>query len=147
MLPQLALGLLMTAITICCGVLTIVTSAELLRQNKDRFFDQGRFHDHLIVLAMVSTWLVTGILFVTLIWAWLLQWLGVFSDFDVSLYFSIISFTTVGYGDVVPPEDWRLLSAFVSVGGFLLFGLNTAFVFEVLRQMRGDRSLRHNSRG
>lgn len=144
MLTQLLLGLVMTAITICCGALTIVAGAEPLRRNKERFVDQGRFRDHLIVLTAVSTWLVLGILFVTLIWAALLQWLGVFSTFDIALYFSIVSFTTVGYGDVVPPEDWRLLSAFVSVGGFLLFGLNTAFVFEVLRQMRGDRSLRHN---
>lgn len=81
-------------------------------------------------------------LFVMFIWALLLHWLGVFADFEGSLYFAMISFTTVGYGDIVPPDDWRLLSAFVSVAGFLLFGLNTAFLFEVLRQMRGNQSHR-----
>jgi len=50
--------------------------------------------------------------------------------------FSLISFTTVGYGEVVPPVEWRILAGFIAVDGFMLFGLNTAFIFEVLRRMR-----------
>ena len=142
MLTQLALGLFMTAFTICCGAITIVVGAEPLRRNKTRLIDQGRFWHHLTVLALVATWLIIGMLFVMLAWSIVLLHLEIFSDFETSLYFAMISFTTVGYGDVVPPEEWRILLAFVSVGGFLLFGLNTAFIFEVLRQMRGERTQR-----
>ncbi len=136
MLTQLSLGLIMTAITVFCGTLTIVACAEPLRRNRSNLIDQGRFSSHLLVLIFVSTWLVLGMMLVMLIWAFLFQALGVFSDFQTSFYFSMISFTTVGYGDVIPPADWRLLAGFTSVGGFLLFGLNTAFLFEILRRMR-----------
>lgn len=143
MLTQLSLGLLMTAVTICCGAITIVVAAIPLRQLKAQLIDQGRFIGHLTVLTLVSSWLVLGMLIAMLAWGLLLQTIGVFSDFETSFYFSIVSFTTVGYGDVVPPKDWRILAGFLSVDGFLLFGLNTAFLFEVLRRMRGDQSRHH----
>ena len=144
MLTQLGLGLVMTTFTVCCGALVIVTGAVPLRRFKERLVDHGTFLNHLVVLTLISVWLIAGMLLITLVWAVLLQSFGVFDDFETSLYFSMISFTTVGYGDIVPPQDWRLLSAFVSVGGFLLFGLNTAFVFEVLRRMRGEQSASQN---
>ena len=143
MLIQIGLGLFMTAITICCGALAIVVAAVPLRRYRTQLIDQGRFTSHLIVLALVSTWLVLGMLVLMLCWGFLLQFLGVFPDIQTSLYFAMISFTTVGYGDVVPPPNWRILAGFISVDGFLLFGLNTAFVFEILRRMRGDQSAHH----
>lgn len=143
MLIQIGLGLVMTAITICCGALAIVVAAAPLRRYRAQLIDQGRFTSQLIVLTLVSTWLVLGMLVLMLCWGSLLQFLGVFPDIQTSLYFAMISFTTVGYGDVVPPPNWRILAGFISVDGFLLFGLNTAFVFEILRRMRGDQSAHH----
>ena len=140
MLIQIGLGLLMTAFTICFGALTIVAGAEPLRRNRSRLIDHGHFTSHLTILTLVATWLILGMLVAMLVWALILQSLGVFADFETSLYFAMISFTTVGYGDVVPPDGWRLLCAFISVDGFILFGLNTAFVFEILRGMRGARN-------
>lgn len=64
--------------------------------------------------------------------------LGIFADFEASLYFSMISFTTLGFGDVILPDNWRLLSGFIATDGFILFGLNTAFLFEVLRRLREE---------
>lgn len=140
MLTQISLGLLMTAMTVCVGALTIISCAEPLRRHKTRLIDQGSFLSHLTTLILVSTWLVLGMLLIMLLWAIVLQSLTIFEDFETGLYFAMISFTTVGYGDVVPPDNWRLLAGFISVDGFLLFGLNTAFVFEVLRRMRGEHS-------
>ncbi len=52
---------------------------------------------------------------------------------EAALYFSASTFTTVGFGDLVLSEEWRLLSGFESVNGMILFGWSTAFIFEVVR--------------
>jgi hypothetical protein len=53
------------------------------------------------------------------------------SDF---LYFAFVNYTTLGYGDVLPVERWRLLGPMTAMNGVLLFGWSTAVIFEVLRK-------------
>ncbi len=52
---------------------------------------------------------------------------------EAALYFSASTFTTVGFGDLVLTEEWRLLSSFEAVNGMILFGWSTAFIFEIVR--------------
>jgi voltage-gated potassium channel Kch len=62
--------------------------------------------------------------------------LGAMPDFETALYFSTTSFTTIGYGDVVLGERWRLLGAIEGANGLLMFGWSTAFLISVTGQMR-----------
>lgn len=55
------------------------------------------------------------------------------------LYFAFVNYTTLGYGDVVPVERWRLLGPMAAMNGVLLFGWSTAVIFEVLRQAMRSR--------
>jgi len=48
-------------------------------------------------------------------------------------YFAFVNYTTLGYGDVVPVERWRLLGPLTAMNGVLLFGWSTAVIFEVMR--------------
>ena len=50
------------------------------------------------------------------------------------LYFAFVNYTTLGYGDVVPVERWRLIGPMTAMNGVLLFGWSTAVIFEVLRK-------------
>jgi hypothetical protein len=56
------------------------------------------------------------------------------------VYFAFVNYTTLGYGDVIPVERWRLLGPITAMNGVLLFGWSTAVIFEVLRRTarRGD---------
>lgn len=58
------------------------------------------------------------------------------------LYFAFVNYTTLGYGDVVPVERWRLLGPMAAMNGVLLFGWSTAVIFEVLRQAMSNRDRR-----
>ena len=55
------------------------------------------------------------------------------------LSFAFVNYTTLGYGDVVPVERWRLLGPMAAMNGVLLFGWSTAVIFEVLRQAMRNR--------
>jgi hypothetical protein len=67
------------------------------------------------------------------VWAAVHLGLGVLADWDTGIYFSIVTMTTVGYGDVILSGDWRLLAAFQAMTGMLVFGLSAAFLFAILQ--------------
>jgi voltage-gated potassium channel Kch len=68
-------------------------------------------------------------------WAALYYRLGEFVDFERALYFSVVTATTLGFGDVTLSARWQLLSTFEVMGGLLLFGTSTAFLLEALRHL------------
>src|SRR5689334_21089463 len=73
------------------------------------------------------------------LWAGFYYTRELFQNFETSLYFSLTSYTTIGYGDVLLPQRWRLLGAIEGISGVLLCGLSTAFIFaivSVILQMR-----------
>ena len=66
------------------------------------------------------------------IWAVFYLRAGLFRDFEMSLHFSLQSYSTVGYGDVYLPEKWRLLGTIEGISGVLLCGMSAAFLFAIL---------------
>lgn len=56
--------------------------------------------------------------------------------FEAALYFSTVTFATLGYGDVVLSESWRLFAAIESVNGVILVGWSTAFLFTLTSRLR-----------
>lgn len=141
MLFQIVIGIGMTAMTIIIGSLIIVVSTEQLQKHRGWLSNGHLLFRHVAALTFITTWLVVGLLMVMGLWALTLLGLEIFSELEPALYFSMISFTTLGFGDVILPDQWRLLSGFIAMDGFILFGLNTAFIFEVLRRLREDTSL------
>ncbi|MDE2596757.1 MAG: two pore domain potassium channel family protein [Sphingomonadales bacterium] len=68
------------------------------------------------------------------IWAFALAYLslGAVPSLENALYFSTISYSTVGYNDTHIAPDWRLLGAFESILGMILLGWSTSFFFRML---------------
>ncbi|MEM6625188.1 MAG: ion channel [Pseudomonadota bacterium] len=134
---SILVGVGIIAFSIALTSAMIVVCIDLLDHiDKGRIRVIGSF-SKTVVLTAITCWLVTGFLFVSLIWAWLYLYLGDFQEFEPAFYFSLISITTVGYGDIILTSDTRLLAGFQAADGFILFGLDTAFLFEVVRRLRG----------
>jgi hypothetical protein len=72
-----------------------------------------------------------------LVWAACYQLYGCFPDFATSFYYSATSYSTVGYGDVIPPANWRVLGAIEAVTGILMFGWSTGVLFSVVNHLQG----------
>jgi hypothetical protein len=72
------------------------------------------------------------------IWTYALVYisLGAITEFEPALYFSTVSFTTIGYGDIVLSPDWRILSAIEGANGLILFGWSTAFLISMMSRLR-----------
>jgi voltage-gated potassium channel len=56
-------------------------------------------------------------------------------SFEEALYFSIVTFTTVGYGDITLQGSWRLLAGIEAMNGILLLGWSSASLYNVIRHL------------
>lgn len=70
-----------------------------------------------------------------IIWAAGYQLNGIFADFDTSLYYSLKSYTTVGYGDVLPPTSSRLLGPIEAAVGVLMLGWSTSIIVAAVQRI------------
>ena len=78
------------------------------------------------LLSTVMLLMILGNFVQTAIWAGLFVTLGEFSDFSRALYYSGVNFSTLGYGDIVMSERWRLLGPLEATNGILMLGVSTA---------------------
>ena len=67
--------------------------------------------------------------------------LGAFTAFEQALYFSTVTYASVGYGDMLLPVEWRILGAIEGPVGVVMLGVSTAFLVSLLTQLR---VLRHD---
>jgi Ion channel len=97
-----------------------------------------------LMLVAVGLWVLLVITAGVWIWALTLNAVGAFATFEEAVYFSIVAFSTLGLGDVVPHPEWRIFAVMAAVNGFLSFGLLTALLVEALRQVRlAQLDMRH----
>ncbi|UTW55652.1 potassium channel family protein [Kordiimonas sp. SCSIO 12610] len=141
MIEQIFIGLSMIAATFGCAAALMLACAEFLRWLRRNSNSQKLFLNQVFALTTLATWLAVNLLIAMAAWAKLLTYIDVFPSFSDGLYFSMIAFTTLGFGDVILPPDWQLLSGFIAIDGFLLFGMATAFLFEVSREFYEDREM------
>jgi len=73
------------------------------------------------------------------VWAGFYTIWGGLKNFEPALYFSIVTYTTIGYGDVTLPVGWRLLGAIEGVTGVLTFGWSTGMIFAVASRLLAIR--------
>lgn len=69
----------------------------------------------------------------TAIWATFYFYRSAFQDFSTSLYFSIVSYSTIGYGDVTLPSSLRLVGAIEGLVGTLMAGWSVALLVGLLQ--------------
>ena len=71
----------------------------------------------------------------SMLWTGLYVMVGALSTMSEALYFSLVTFTTLGYGDLTLNEQWRMLGAFQAANGILMFGWTTALIVAVAQRV------------
>jgi hypothetical protein len=123
-----------SATTFVHGVF-VAAAAAVFRAVKGHVKGAVRFFRDSLALALLGLWLMIAHALEMGMWAWTYLRFGMFDHWETALYFSGASFTTLGFGDVLLPEEWRLLSGATAANGLLLFGLSAAFLFDVAGQL------------
>jgi voltage-gated potassium channel Kch len=90
------------------------------------------------MFAASALWMLLGTIAGIWLWAGVLLWLDAFDHVEEALYFSIVAYTTVGYGDVIAPPDWRILGATIAANGMLGFGIATAALIDLVLRTQNE---------
>jgi hypothetical protein len=73
------------------------------------------------------------------VWALVYVATGAITGLQSAWYFSAVTYTTTGYGDLVLPEEWRLAGSIEALTGILMCAWSSGFFFAVVSRMYGDR--------
>ena len=92
-------------------------------------------NSHLYRVSGIVLLMFLASLIEVLVWAFVYLWLNAIQGIEQAFYFSMVTFTTLGYGDVVLQERWRLLASFQAANGIILFGWTTAIVMAVVHRV------------
>jgi hypothetical protein len=135
MFSELLVAFLIVAVCLIIHVPGIVWLAEsLIKWSETRRRPLATLGHMLLLLIVFSATIVMHML-ETAIWAVFYYERSLFPNFETSLYFSLTSYTTIGFGDVTLPPAWRMLGGVEAITGILLCGLSTAFVFALVNAL------------
>jgi len=91
------------------------------------------------MLLGIIWWLILLHLAEISIWGLFYLWRGCLPDAETAFYFSGVTYTTLGYGDVVLAKPWRLLGPIEGLMGVLMCGMSTGYFFVVLNRIYQSR--------
>jgi hypothetical protein len=132
MLSQVLLGWSLMALCVAIHAGGVTSAARWVRRQPD---GGARFWRWTWMFIRVAGWMVFLHLFEITVWAVFYVWQGALVDLESALYFSAVTYTTTGYGDVVLPERWRLVGGVEALTGILMCGWSTGFFFTVVSRM------------
>ena len=141
MFVPLLLGCLTIFISMGIQVVAVIFMLQYLMKlaaRENRKFDGLGFNAYAI--SMVLLLLFTGHMIQMAIWAMLFLYLGEFHDFLTAFYHSTVNFASLGYGDIVMSERWRLLGALEASNGVLMFGLSAGTLLAVMSHLFNNYS-------
>jgi hypothetical protein len=132
MLFQLILGTLLIATTVAVhGVFTVTYLWRIRR-------DEAPAHSLWQIirfLAKLAVWCVFAHVVEIMIWAIFYTGSGAMPDLETAGYFSAVTYATIGYGDITPPPEWRLLASMEGLIGILMCAWSGGFIFAVVSRL------------
>lgn len=133
-LIQIALG---SAVLIACLGIHMAIAAQLLFYLRSHKPLNDRFTARTFFKAISTVFLVFLFSHTVQIYLWAgsLWVLKAIPGYESALYFSLVTYTTLGYGDLVLGPDFRIFGAMASICGILMFGLTTAFTVGFLSRV------------
>jgi hypothetical protein len=133
-IPLIVLGMILVTTSLHAWVTCVQSDLIHSRRVGSWFASSSGRRFVVIVLGALLT--AATLLLEIFLWAWVYRRVGAIHGLEASLYFSGITFTTVGYGDITLAKCWQLLSVGEAVNGVLMAGWSAAqLVFIVQRMM------------
>ncbi len=131
MINTILIGFLLILLTISVhSTATMITYHMILHKRPGKTKLQRVIYVDVIVIVIMSATILEGVL-----WAVSYKWIGAFETFEQSLYFSLVTYTTLGYGDLILQDNHRLMGAIEAANGVIMLGWSTAIVVFAIQKL------------
>jgi hypothetical protein len=130
MLWKLLFAWSLMAVCVTIHAVGIAFALRWLQERHARM--EGKFLSATWMMIRVAGWVLLLHLLEISLWALFYYWKDCLSDLDSAFYFSAVTYTTTGYGDIVLPQPWRMVGAIEALTGILMCGWSTGFFFAVV---------------
>jgi len=134
MLMNILIAAIIIIATVGIHAAAMMLAVQLIRKKEGGLREKLR-QRHLCRVSGIVLLMFLASLIEVLVWAVVYLWLNAIEGVEQAFYFSMVTFTTLGYGDVVLQERWRLLASFEAANGIILFGWTTAIVMAVVHRV------------
>lgn len=134
MLTQLLLAALMSILTVAIHLTGLALLVRILRSHHRLVRPLKSAPIAILLIATVTIFAIHSVE----IWLYALFYVtvGALGPFEEALYFSTVTYSSVGYGDVLLGEEWRILGAIEGATGLIMIGWSTAFLVSLLAQLK-----------
>ena len=126
MITVLLVGLLAMSVCLAFQALASMLAARYFARATKQPLGPNPWRSIFLQFSILMIVLMIGNIVQVAFWALLYRSLGAFEDFETAVYFSGVTFTSLGYGDVVLSGRMRLLAPLQAANGLMMFGVTTA---------------------
>ena len=133
-LVQISLG---SAVLLLCAVTHMYVGAALIThlRRTNPLTDQPTTWTFVKTISIIFLAMLFSHTLHIYYWATSLWLMSALQGYEEPLYFSLVTYTTLGYGDITLAKEFRIFGAMASVCGILMFGLTTAFLVGFLTKL------------
>ena len=134
LLNQVTAAVLLLTVTLCLQCAGVTTLVEWLKRVLTRdIHKRGPVYSAtLVAKSTVAIVVLHGL--VILLWAGFYR-SRCFPSWQLAFYFSASSYSTVGYGDLILPSNWRLLGPLEGITGVLMCGISVSVLFALVTRL------------
>jgi hypothetical protein len=141
----LALGLLAMSACLALQALATLLATRYFAQVTVRPLGPKPWRAIYLQFSILMIVLMLGNIAQIAFWALLYSALGAIEDFETAVYFSGVTFTSLGYGDVVLNGRMRLLAPLQAANGLMMFGITTAVFITAVQQTTAKWTMAHRA--
>lgn len=133
MLFNISIGLLLVTATVLIHSILSYVILKLIHKRQTPKKHKSRL-TAIIFIDLVVLLIVFAAFIEAVIWGCSFYLLGALDNVFEAIYFSIVTLTTLGYGDITLSSEWRILASFEAIVGVVMFGWSTALLMSAIGQ-------------
>ena len=145
MITVLVVGLLAMSVCLALQALASMFAARYFARATKQPLGPNPWRSIFLQFSILMIVLMIGNVVQVVCWALLYRSLGAFEDFETAVYFSGVTFTSLGYGDVVLTGRMRLLAPLQAANGLMMFGVTTAMFIAAVQHATTKSSATHSA--
>jgi len=141
-LKIIATGLGMMVLTVIIHALFMVGGAKMAKWRRSHMGIARAETMKAALLSGLTVWMFLAIVIEAGLWALLYLFnplITALPDLETAFYFSMVTFTTLGFGDVVLTGQWRTLASIQAANGVIIFGWTTALIFYFIQHIYKEK--------